>query len=116
MKNIQYTIRQDKPRIHRNANRNLTVHYHGLSWWGGGGLGVHSKITGKQKSLYSAWKGANPTKTMSLDYMVKIEIQAMKEAGIPEDVATGWVVKALEDLKSQGVKKLVNRPWGSVNP
>ena len=81
-----------------------------------GGAGVHSTITGKQNSLYSAWKAANPTRTMTLDDMQKIEIQAMKQAGIPEDIATGWMVKALEDLKRQGTEKLANIPWNGVNP
>lgn len=43
--------------------------------------------------------------------MADIEIQAMKSVGIAEDGATGWVVKALEDLKSQGVTEIKNIPW-----
>jgi hypothetical protein len=39
----------------------------------------------------------------------------MKNAGIPEDVATGWVVKALEDLKVQGIIEIKNIPWNGVN-
>jgi len=77
---------------------------------------IHGQITGRQNSLYSAWKAANPNKKMSLDDMSKIEIQAMKDVGIPRDVATGWVVKALQDLKSQGTEKLNNIPWNGVNP
>jgi hypothetical protein len=30
-------------------------------------------------------------------------------------VATGWVVKALEDLKAQGVTEIKNIPWNGVN-
>jgi hypothetical protein len=76
---------------------------------------IHGQITGRQNSLYSTWKATNPDKKMSLDDMAKIEIQAMKDVGIPKDVATGWVVKALEDLKSQGTEKLNNIPWNGVN-
>ena len=53
---------------------------------------------------------------MTLDDMQKIEVQAMKDVNIPEDVATGWVVKALENLKSQGTEQLVNIPWNGINP
>ena len=35
--------------------------------------------------------------------MAEIEIKAMVNAGISEDIATGWVIKALEDLKEKGV-------------
>ncbi|SDE29034.1 hypothetical protein [Riemerella columbipharyngis] len=34
---------------------------------------------------------------------------------IPEDIATGWVVKALEDLQEKGVKSITNIPWNGVN-
>jgi hypothetical protein len=47
--------------------------------------------------------------------MAEIEIQAMTNVGIPEDVATGWVIKALQDLKDQGVKVITNIPWGGTN-
>jgi len=53
---------------------------------------------------------------MTLGDMVKIEIQAMVDVKIPEDVATGWVVKALEDLKLQGTEKLTSIPWNGINP
>ena len=39
----------------------------------------------------------------------------MKNAGIPEDIATGWVVKALEDLKLKGVTEIKNIPWNMTN-
>lgn len=80
-----------------------------------GGQAIHSKITGQQNSLYTAWKKANPNAKLTIDTMADIEIQAMKNVGIPEDVATGWVVKALEDLKAQGVTEIKNIPWNGVN-
>jgi hypothetical protein len=40
----------------------------------------------------------------------------MKGVGIPEDVAIGWIVKALDNLKSQGTEQLTNIPWNGVNP
>jgi hypothetical protein len=39
----------------------------------------------------------------------------MKNVGIPEDVATGWVVKALEDIKLQGVTEIKKIPWNGIN-
>lgn len=77
---------------------------------------VHFQITGNQNSLYSAWKRANPSKTMTLEDMAKIEVKAMVEEGIPEDVAKGWVIKALQDLDIQGVSEIKNIPWNGVNP
>ena len=76
---------------------------------------IHGKITGQQNSLYTAWKKANPTKKLTLDEMADIEIQAMVNAGIPEDIATGWVIKSLEDLKLQGVTEIKNIPWNGTN-
>lgn len=80
-----------------------------------GGKGVHAKITGQQNSLYTAWKNANPNVKMTIDDMANIEIQAMVNKGIPQDVATGWVVKALEKVKAQGVTNISNIPWNGVN-
>lgn len=65
--------------------------------------------------MYTAWKQANPNTKLTVDAMADIEIQAMVNVGIPEDVATGWVVKALEDLKAQGVTEIKNIPWNGVN-
>ena len=80
-------------------------------------LGVsHAVITGKQNSLYSAWKRANPTKRMTAKEMAEIEVKAMVQAGVPEDIAKGWVLKALEDLKAQGVTEIINIPWNGLNP
>ncbi len=76
---------------------------------------VHNTISGQQNSLYSAWKKVNPNTKLTIDDMTKIEIQVMKNAGIPEDVATGWVIKALEDLKVQGVTEIKNIPWNGIN-
>jgi hypothetical protein len=39
----------------------------------------------------------------------------MVNVGIPEDVAIGWVVKALEELKIQGVTEIKNIPWNGLN-
>ncbi|MDF7819258.1 hypothetical protein P1X15_16685 [Runella sp. MFBS21] len=47
--------------------------------------------------------------------MADIEIRAMTLAGIPQDIATGWVVKALEDLKNKGVTTITNIPWNGLN-
>ncbi|MBK9591010.1 MAG: hypothetical protein IPO32_05730 [Crocinitomicaceae bacterium] len=47
--------------------------------------------------------------------MADIEIQAMVNVGIPSDIATGWIIKALEDLKIQGVSDVYNIPWNGVN-
>jgi hypothetical protein len=76
---------------------------------------IHGKITGQQNSLYTAWKNANRNTKLTVDIMADIEIQAMKNTGIPEDIATGWVVKALENLKAQGVTEIKNIPWNGVN-
>ncbi|MBF7091003.1 hypothetical protein IUY40_05575, partial [Flavobacterium sp. ALJ2] len=80
-----------------------------------GDIGIHAKITGQQNSLYSAWKKANPLKKMSIEDMADIEIKAMVNAGIPEDIATGWVIKGLEDIKIKGVTEIKNIPWNGVN-
>jgi hypothetical protein len=80
-----------------------------------GGKGIHAKITGEQNTLYTRWRKANPNAKMTIDDMANIEIQAMVNKGIPQDVATGWVVKALEKLKSQGVTDISNIPWNGVN-
>jgi len=44
-----------------------------------------------------------------------IEILAMKNAGVPEDFSIGWVIKALEDLKAQGVTQITYIPWNGIN-
>lgn len=76
---------------------------------------MHNKITGQQKTLYTAWRKANPNKTLEIDDMAEIEIKAIVNAGIPQDIATGWVIKALEDLKEKGVTSIKNIPWNGVN-
>ncbi|TGN26077.1 hypothetical protein [Empedobacter tilapiae] len=80
-----------------------------------GGQSVHNAITGQQNSLYSAWRKANPLKQMEIGEMTNIEVKAMVNAGIPEDIATGWVVKGLEDMQTKGVKSIANIPWNGVN-
>ena len=47
--------------------------------------------------------------------MAEIEIKAMVNAGVPENIATGWVIKALQDLKEQGVKIITHIPWNGIN-
>ncbi|WP_264847189.1 hypothetical protein [Capnocytophaga catalasegens] len=39
--------------------------------------------------LYTAWRKANPSKILEIDEMAEIEIKAMVNAGIPEEIATG---------------------------
>lgn len=78
-------------------------------------INIHPKITGQQNTLYTAWRKTNPNKTLEIDDMAEIEIKAMVNVGIPEDIATGWVVKALEDLKAKGVTTIKNIPWNGVN-
>jgi len=74
---------------------------------------VHKKITGQQNSLYSTF--AKTGDRLTLEKMAEIEIKAMTNVGIPEDIATGWVIKALQDIKTQGVKTITNIPWGGKN-
>lgn len=78
-----------------------------------GGARVHAKITGQQNSLYSEF--AKTGERLTLEKMAEIEIKAMTINGIPKDIATGWVIKALEDLKKQGVKYITNIPWNGSN-
>ena len=78
-----------------------------------GGQAIHYAITGNQNRLYTAFKKTG--EVLTLKKMSEIEIQAMVDAGIPRDIATGWVVKSLESLKQQGVKMLTNIPWNGLN-
>lgn len=52
---------------------------------------------------------------MTIDIMADIEIQAMMNAGIHKDIATGWIIKALENLKIQEVTEITNIPWNGLN-
>jgi hypothetical protein len=70
---------------------------------------LHNKITGQQRSLYSTF--GKTGKQISLSDMVEIEIKAMTNVNIPENIATGWVIKALEDLKAKGVTEITHLPW-----
>jgi len=74
---------------------------------------LHAKVTANQNSLYSAF--AKTGKRLEIGDLADIEIKAMTNAGLPDDIATGWVVKALEDLKNQGVTEIVNIPWNGIN-
>ena len=76
-------------------------------------IDVHAKITGRQNSLYSAH--AIKGEGLNLEDMADIEIQAMVDVGIPEDIATGWVIKALQDLKTQNVATITHIPWNGAN-
>ena len=65
-----------------------------------GGKGVHATITGTQQAGYSAWRSANPSPAkLTFADVIEIERQAMIQSGIPEDVANGWIIKGVEDLK-----------------
>jgi hypothetical protein len=72
---------------------------------------LHNKISGNQNHLYNEWTKNNPGKQLGIEDMAEIEIKAMTLSGIPEDVATGWVVKAMEDLAEQGVAGITRVPW-----
>ena len=80
-----------------------------------GGQSVHNAITGQQNHLYTKWRRENPLKQIGIEEIANIEIKAMVNAGIPEDIATGWVVKGLEDLQTKGVKSIANIPWNGIN-
>jgi len=47
--------------------------------------------------------------------MSDIEINVLKNVGILEDIATGWVIKALEKLKAQKINNVTNIPWNGKN-
>jgi hypothetical protein len=73
--------------------------------------------TGKQRSYYANWRNTNPANTkLLIDDMVDIDLRAMKDVGIPEDIARGWIIKSLEDLKYQGVIEIEKIPWYGINP
>tara|TARA_R110002050_G_C8931357_1_gene512005 strand:+ start:155 stop:2125 length:1971 start_codon:yes stop_codon:yes gene_type:complete len=78
-----------------------------------GGPDVHNIITGKQTSLYKEF--GRTGERLTIEKMADIEIKAMVQAGIPEDIATGWVIKALQDLKLQNVKTIPHIPWVGKN-
>ena len=54
-------------------------------------------------------------KQIGIGEIADIETKAMVNAGIPEDIATGWVVKGLEDLQTKGVKSIANILWNGIN-
>jgi hypothetical protein len=39
----------------------------------------------------------------------------MKNAYIPENVVTGWVIKVLQNLKVQGITEIKNISWNGIN-
>ena len=40
----------------------------------------------------------------------------MVQAGIPEDIAKGWLVKSLEDISKQGTSRITWIPRVGLNP
>lgn len=78
-------------------------------------INLHSKISGQQNSLYSSWKGLNPNSTLTIKEMVKIEQAAMTNVGIPTEIVKGWIIKALSDLKANGVTEIKRIPWNGNN-
>ena len=69
----------------------------------------HSKITGQQNSLYTAY--AKTGQPLTMDSMRQIEIQAMTNVGVPVNYATNAVDKAVVDLLKSGVTQPVRIPW-----
>ena len=64
---------------------------------------------------YNSFFFCQNDKILTSDKMAEIEIKVMTNVGVPKDVAKGWVIKALEDLKAQGVKVITNIPWNGIN-
>jgi len=50
--------------------------------------------------------------------MASIEKQAMINAGIPDQIANGWVDQAFNELKELGITDadITNIPWNGLNP
>ena len=69
----------------------------------------HAQITGQQHSLYTEFAKTN--KTLTMEAMRKIEIEAMTNAGVPLDYATNAVDKAIKQLLDWGVTQPVKIPW-----
>jgi hypothetical protein len=78
---------------------------------------VHLKrITQYQRALYTEFKNKKMDREkLTIEKIAEIEIKAMKLANVPEDIATGWVIKSLEDIKRQGVVTITNIPWNGLN-
>jgi len=76
-------------------------------------INLHARITGNQNRLYTAF--ARTGEVLTLEKMAAIEIQAMVDAGIPRNIASGWVIKALGSLRAQGVKIISHIPWNGLN-
>jgi hypothetical protein len=77
--------------------------------------GTHYAISGKQKTLYTNWVKANPNTKLTIDKMAEIEVKAMTSSGINEQIAKGWVTKALEDIKAKGVSEINKIPHVGPN-
>ena len=74
---------------------------------------IHSAITGRQASRYSAWQKDNPSKIISLEEMIDVEIGSMTDVGIPEDIAKTWMAKALKQMKEDfDIREITQTPWG----
>jgi len=69
----------------------------------------HPAITGQQNKLYTEF--ANTGKTLTMDAMKEIEIQALVNAGVPTDYATNAVNKAVSELLGAGITSPVKIPW-----
>ena len=70
----------------------------------------HSTITGKQASLYREFYKTG--KTLTLEEMKKIEIEAMVQSGVPKEYATSTVNAAIQQLKDSGITAPTKIPWG----
>jgi hypothetical protein len=55
-------------------------------------------VSGRGLRLYNEF--GNTGKEFTLDVRIRIEIQSMVASGIPSDVATGWVIRALKDFSN----------------
>ena len=74
---------------------------------------IHAAITGRQSSRYSAWQKNNPQKIISLEEMIDVEIGAMTDVGIPDDVAKTWMAKALKQMNEDfDIREITQTPWG----
>jgi hypothetical protein len=58
----------------------------------------------------------NPGKSMSLNDMKGIEVEALTRLGIPPGVASDYVSRAMNQIVALGITKPVNIPWGGKNP
>ncbi len=74
-------------------------------------LGVdHNKITGEQRSLYSAF--AKTGKPLTWEAVAEIETEALVKGKMRLETAKATVAKAIQALKDAGVAAPVRVPWG----